>query len=53
LETQDYDNTTTIEITISNWKWLNSLKGPGDSFNNVITKLKSTQEAKLRISEEK
>jgi len=51
LETQDYDTTTTIEITISNWKWLNSLKGPGDSFNNVITKLKTIEEAKLRTDE--
>lgn len=31
--------TTTIEVTTDAWSGLNQLKGPGDSFDNVIRRL--------------
>jgi len=34
-----YNTTTTIEITVRNWKRLSGLKSPGDSFNSVINRL--------------
>jgi len=36
---EDHDTTTTIVITVHNWKRLSSLKSPGDSFNAVIHRL--------------
>ena len=32
--------TTTIEITTENWQWLNSKKNPGESFNDVLDRLR-------------
>lgn len=32
--------TTTIGISVENWQWLNSLKQPGDSFNDVLDRLR-------------
>jgi hypothetical protein len=33
--------TTTIEITVENWQWLNSLKRPSESFNDVLDRLRT------------
>lgn len=32
--------TTTIEISRGNWRWLNSQKNPGESFDDVLTRLR-------------
>lgn len=34
-------DTTTIEISRENWRWLNQMKDPGDSFNDVLDQLRS------------
>lgn len=36
--------TTTIEISRENWQWLNSLKEPGDSFNDVLDRLRGADD---------
>lgn len=36
--------TETIRVTPENWERLNSLKEPGDTFNDVITKLLEERE---------
>jgi predicted CopG family antitoxin len=37
--------TTTIEISVENWKWLSALKErPGDSFNDVVSRLRKQYE---------
>ena len=51
LDTSEYDTKINIEITLHTWKWLNGLKGPGESFNTVITNLRSQVEATKRIEE--
>jgi len=33
-------DTTTIEISIENWRWLNQMKDPGDSFDDVLDQLR-------------
>lgn len=33
-------DTTTIEISVKNWQWLNALKQPGESFNDVLSRLR-------------
>jgi len=33
-------NTTTIEISTENWQWLNAQKEPGESFNDVLDRLR-------------
>lgn len=36
-------DTTTIELSQENWRWLNSLKeGPGESFNDVLDRLRGS-----------
>jgi len=42
---EEYDTTININITIYNWRRLNSLKGPGDSFNTVIQRILDEREA--------
>ena len=32
--------TTTIEISRENWRWLNQMKDPGDSFDDVLDQLR-------------
>jgi len=36
--------TETIRVTPENWQRLNSLKEPGDTFNDVITRLLKAEE---------
>lgn len=39
------DETTTVEISVENWRWLSTLKErPGDSFNDVISRLREQYE---------
>lgn len=33
--------TTTIEISRENWRWLNEMKDPGDSFNDVLNRVRA------------
>lgn len=33
--------TTTIEISRENWRWLHEMKDPGDSFNDVLDQLRA------------
>jgi hypothetical protein len=33
-------DTTTIEVSMENWRWLNQQKDPGDSFNDVLDRLR-------------
>lgn len=35
--------TTTIEISTENWQWLNSQKQPGESFNDVLDRLRGAE----------
>jgi len=46
-EQQTEDNTAAINIviTVYNWRRLNALKMPGDSFNTVIHRLLDEKEA--------
>ena len=41
----EYDTTINVNITIYNWKRLNALKMPGESFNTVIQRLLDEREA--------
>lgn len=42
--------TTTIEISTENWSWLNKRKEPGESFNDVLDRLR-TGEGGVRAPE--
>lgn len=33
-------DTTTISVSTENWQWLNSLKRPGESFNDVLDRMR-------------
>lgn len=44
-------DTTTIEISVENWQWLNSQKRPGESFNDVITRLREDRDDREAHSE--
>jgi len=44
-EQNDNDAIINIAINIYNWKRLNALKSPGDSFNSVISRLLDEKEA--------
>jgi len=35
--------TTTIEISTENWQWLNSKKDPGESFDDVLDRIRLDQ----------
>ncbi len=39
MDNESEKKTTTIEISVENWKKFNSLKRVGESFNDVITRL--------------
>ena len=51
MRDKGFNGTSLIRVTDHNWRKLNSLKDTGESFNTVISKLLSSYEAKLRISE--
>lgn len=51
MEAEKYDKVTSIQVTADTWEKLNRLKCQGDSFNTVISKLLTRDEAKLRTSE--
>lgn len=36
---------TNIEVSQENWRWLNSLKKPGDSFNDVLNRLREQHQS--------
>lgn len=35
------DETTNIQVSHRNWRWLNSLKRPNESFDDVLTRLRT------------
>lgn len=39
--------TTTIEITTENWQWLSGLKEPGESFNDVLDRLRRDDQERM------
>jgi len=41
----EYDTAINIVITVYNWRRLNNLKMPGDSFNTVIQRILDEKEA--------
>lgn len=43
---------TTIRVSENNWQWLNSLKRPGESFNDVLDRLRTGSiESAIRAAE--
>lgn len=43
------DDTTNIQLSVRNWRWLNGMKRPNESFDDVLTRLRTGELEHARL----